>query len=118
MDIKLLDQQIKNGIIDGILFDSPLDIQVKFSRGNDGFVTRPIIAAGIIEEHGVDFLAVKYDGRINGCYGTTLGTTTGGTYGNTLVKLPDGKTYDKPAEIYAILCSYKNDYVELDDIVF
>lgn len=118
MDIKQLDHQIKNGVIDGILFDSPLDIQVKFSRGNDEFVTRPIIAAGIIEEHGVDFLAVKYNGQINGCYGTTLGTTTGGTYGNTLVKLPDGKTYDKPAEIYAILCSYKNDYVELDDIVF
>ena len=118
MDIKILDQQIKDGVIEGILFDSPLDIQVKFPHGNDGFVTRPIIAAGIVKEHGIDFLTVKYDGKINGCYGTTLGTTTDGTYSGILVKLPDGKTYDNLDEIYAILRSYKNDYVDLDDIVF
>lgn len=118
MDVKIIDQLIKNGVIEGILFDSPLDIQVKFPHGDAGFVTRPIIAVGIVEEHGVDFLTVKYNGRINGCYGTTLGTTTGGTYGSTLVKLPDGKTYDKADEIYAALRSYKNDYVDLDDIVF
>ena len=110
MDINVVYQQIKDGTLDGILFEPPLTIEVSFRHDNPDFVARPIIAAGMVKENGTTFLTVKYDGKLNGCYGTTLN--------RCLVKLPDGKTYDQPDEIYAVLRSYKNDYVDLDDIVF